>query len=85
MYNRYKDDLEWWNGKTSDGRSGSFPSVFVEPVDSRQKSPDIISVAFQEIVDLTPENIAKAPTKNLEVWNDIIQGKQNIYRIFYIY
>ena len=64
---------DWWSGETSDGRSGDFPSVFVEPLDSRQKFPDIICVAFQEIVDLTPENIAKAPTKNLGVWGELIQ------------
>ena len=30
-------------------------------------------VAFQEIVDLTADNIAKAPTKNLGVWGELIQ------------
>ena len=30
-------------------------------------------VAFQEIVDLTADNIAKAPTKNLEVWTELIE------------
>ena len=39
-----------------------------------KKTPDIICVAFQEIVDLTADNIAKASTKNLEQWNSIIQG-----------
>ena len=69
----YSEKGDWWTGETSDGRSGDFPSVFVAPVDSRQKLPDIICVAFQEIVDLTPENIAKAPTKNLDVWGELIQ------------
>lgn len=69
-----KDKGEWWSGETKDGRSGDFPSVFVQPLDGRQKTPDIICVAFQEIVDLTADNIAKASTKNLEQWNSIIQG-----------
>lgn len=30
-------------------------------------------MAFQEIVDLTADNIAKAPTKNLEVWTELIE------------
>ena len=75
FYKHVEDKGEWWTGETKDGRSGDFPSVFVQPLDSRQKTPDIICVAFQEIVDLTADNIAKASTKNLEQWNSIIQGK----------
>ena len=69
-----KEKGEWRTGETKDGRTGDFPSVFVQPLDGRQKTPDIICVAFQEIVDLTADNIAKASTKNLEQWNSIIQG-----------
>lgn len=71
--NYLKDKGDWWSGTTADGRSGDFPCVFVEPLDSRQKLPDIVCVAFQEIVDLTADNIAKAPTKNLDVWGELIQ------------
>jgi len=33
----------------------------------------VLAVAFQEIVDLTADNIAKASTKNLDVWTELIE------------
>ena len=34
-----KEKGEWWTGETKDGRTGDFPSVFVQPLDGRQKTP----------------------------------------------
>ena len=64
---------DWWKGETQDGTSGIFPAAFVELEDHRNKPPDVLAVAFQEIVDLTADNIAKASTKNLETWTELIE------------
>ena len=69
-----KSKGDWWEGESSDGRKGIFPAAFVEQEDSRGRPPDVLVVAFQEIVDLTPDNIAKAPTKNMDVWTELLEN-----------
>ncbi|KAI5237129.1 hypothetical protein E4T42_09247 [Aureobasidium subglaciale] len=64
------------NGKTR-GLSEDLSPWLCPPVDMSQRQPEIVAVGFQEIVDLSPQQIMSTDPHRRQAWEDTVKATLN--------
>lgn len=65
------------NGKTR-GIDEDLSSWLCPPVDHSQQQPEIVAVGFQEIVDLSPQQIMSTDPHRRQAWEDAVKNTLNL-------